>query len=1583
MGFQGQHVPEALDLLPGTSNYLIGTDPSTWRTNIRAYARVRTRGIYPGIDLTYYSTDGKLEYDFLVHPGADPHCIEVALNGAEAARVDEAGDLIVSLPTGELRWRKPHAYQEEKGARRPVEARFVLSTPARLRFHLGRYDPALPLVIDPVLAYATFLGGAQADQADAVAADSTGNIYVAGLTSSADFPAQDAFQPSRASRGSDAFVAKLNAQGNALVYCTYLGGGDEDRAAGVAVDAAGNAYVSGTTRSSDFPRKNPLQSRPGGSTDVFLAKFNAAGSLLFSTTLGGGGSDSVAALALDAAGNSYLTGTTYSSDFPVRNALQAAYGGDGDAFITKVNAAGTALVYSTYLGGGKRMGVPPATDRANAIAVDTSGNAYITGEAFSSDFPTANAMIGDRNQYSMAEAFVLKLNAAGSAATYSTFLAHASWSAGSKIAVDASGSVYVSGASASSASWSCGMLGDCGVSTSGRSVWLRKLNPQGAEVFTRPADYQRGLVVDGAGNLHGIGAAGSVFKLNSAGDLLADLRISTAECWAIAVDASGNAVIAGVTASAGFPVKDGLQPEYAGGGDAFVARISWTGGSTDCSLSCSARAPLGLAIVGEEGEYSSSAVVSSCRVGASVEWDFGDQTPRRSTAVATHAYTAPGSYTWTLTANASGAQPCRRTGQIEVISRPSVTGGVVNAASYAGGGVAPGELLTIFGGALGPAALTKAGLTPDGQHFPTTLAGVRVLFDEQPAPLIYVSSSQISAIAPFSLAGKHSTQLSVEYRGIRSNTRSLRVDEAVPGVFTMDASGTGQGAILNQDGSFNLAANPATPGSVIVLYGTGAGQTKPPGEDGKITGGELPTPVLPVSVRIGGVPAEVVYAGAAPGMVAGVLQVNARIPPGVTSTATASHVQAYGELPLSFEPNQGQFDTAVRFGSRGAGYGLFLTGSAAVMVFPGRGARAGGTRAPVVLRMTLPGATPSSEWEGIDRLPGISNYFVGAVPATWRTNIPNFARVRVKQVYPGVDLVYYGTRGRLEYDFTVQPGADPGQIEIAFEGAGHARLDEHGDLLLHTAAGEVRWGRPSVYQESDGRRLPVAAAYALKNGRRVGFKLARYRPDLPLVIDPVLAYSLALGGHADAGMGVAVDASGNAYVVGRASNYDRFLTVNPLPNVAGPGFVVKLNPTGNAVLYSTFLGAAVANGIAIDGQGNAYVTGETYGNGNSFPLVRPLRACAGREDRPKPEAFVLKLGSAGNELIYSTCLGGSEYDVGNGIAVDPAGNAYVAGRTVSRDFPIANALQPDYRARNDQTTRSGTAFLAKLNSSGSALVYSTYLSASLMNRTYPGLAPRTDPDFGADATSVSADASGNAYVVGEASRYDPGDLSLDGFPRRISENEGFLVKLDPAGSRLLYTSELYLMKRATSVALDAEGNVYLSDNLAFVIKVSPQGPVRWSKRLPGGISGVTVPYGIAVDRAGNVYVAGNTSSKDFPVVNPVQSAYGGTSGADSYHQGDGFVVKLDSSGSAFLYSTFLGGGDPDAAHAIAVDGDGNAYVTGYTYSQNFPNTTSMGGSGAWVAKISSAETKGGPVYVELFVGSAASKPVTVQIDGSR
>ena len=658
---------------------------------------------------------------------------------------------------------------------------------------------------------------------------------------------------------------------------------------------------------------------------------------------------------------------------------------------------------------------------------------------------------------------------------------------------------------------------------------------------------------------------------------------------------------------------------------------------------------------------------------------------------------------------------------------------------------------------------------------------------------------------------------------------------------------------------------------------------------------------------------------------------------------TNSIAAAYGKLARTFERNEGQTDSAVRFLSRGADYDVYLTGDGAVLSL--------GRTKQSVIGLSLRGADSAAVARGRERLPGASNYFIGADPAGWHTNIANYRSVEYSDVYPGVDMRYYSRARQLEYDFTVAKGADPNAIELDLSGARRVTQRADGALVLRTAGGAVVQQAPVAYQVVDGKRRAVASSYTLRradHGYRVGFRLGDYDHARPLVIDPViLAYSTYLGGTGvDEGYAVTTDASGNAFISGETRSSDFPVTGQGFDISQNGGqdvFVAKMNQAGTGLLYATYIGGGnseIGYSIAVDSAGNAYISGSTSSAVfPSFPVTN-FSADTGFNGGTL-DGFVTKLNPTGSALVYSSFLGGSSNDTAYDIAVDSGGNAYVTGGTNSTDFPVTSgAFQTSFQGGGGQ----GDAFVTKFSPTGNAFTYSTYLGGG-----------------GSDvAKSLAVDSAGNAHVTGYTESGLSGSAQIPttagAYDTTFSQYQDvFVSDLNSTGTGLVYST--YIGGSASSnyvnaIALDSAGNAYITGYTyannwpttagafdttfngfadVYVTKLNSTGTALTYSTFLGGVD-FEQAYGIAVDGAGNAHVAGYTQSAAFPVTGGAPStAFSGSS--------DAFVTRFNPAGTALVYSTFLGGSGSDLALGIALDNGGNAYVTGDTYSTNYPTTS--------------------------------------------
>lgn len=608
-----------------------------------------------------------------------------------------------------------------------------------------------------------------------------------------------------------------------------------------------------------------------------------------------------------------------------------------------------------------------------------------------------------------------------------------------------------------------------------------------------------------------------------------------------------------------------------------------------------------------------------------------------------------------------------------------------------------------------------------------------------------------------------------------------------------------------------------------------------------------------------------------------------------------------------FERNAGQFDPAVRFAADGRGYRLFLTDEEAVFVTTGRS----------VVRMRLRGAQ-RPPLEGEDAAPARANYLRG--PRTsWHTDVPRFAQVRSRGVYAGIDRVFHCGPAGLEYDFVVQPGADPASIVLEFEGA-TPKITEAGALALDTPEGTLIQRLPLAYQDSGGRRETIAATYVVE-GRTVRIRTADYDRARPLVIDPLIDYSTYLGGSdQDYAMAVAVDPRGSAYVVGRTCSVD-FPVVSALQPLAFAcdAFVAKLDPTGTTLVYSTYIGGSAddgAEGVALGRNGEAFVVGLTFSK--DFPVSHALQPTY----HGGGDGFVLELDPSGASLLYSTYLGGRGYDNAAAVAVDRLGQAHVVGTTESSSFPTVRPAQGTFGGGIDD------AFVAKLSASGGALLYSTYLGGTASDEAF---SVAIDNDL--RAWVAGGTWSGNFPLRTPYQAFNAG--ARDAFVTGLSAAGGIVYStyLGGIGEDAAYGIAMDTSARPVVVGATASANFPLASPLqaglaggrdAFVARLDTVG-LEFSTYLGGAQD--DWGYAVAIDAGGAIHVAGTTSSASFPTVSAVQ-AFGGTS--------DAFVAALDPTGTALIRSTFLGGADADGGRGLALDPAAREYVVGYTLSTGFP-----------------------------------------------
>ena len=656
----------------------------------------------------------------------------------------------------------------------------------------------------------------------------------------------------------------------------------------------------------------------------------------------------------------------------------------------------------------------------------------------------------------------------------------------------------------------------------------------------------------------------------------------------------------------------------------------------------------------------------------------------------------------------------------------------------------------------------------------------------------------------------------------------------------------------------------------------------------------------------------------------------------------------YGDIPLLFEPNQGQLSGDVQFLSRVPGFTVLLRDQE--VEFMASGEQSGSN--PSIVRMQFIASRFVEKPIALDRQQGVTNYMKGNSPSAWLTQIPNFSRVAYMGVYPGVDVFFYGDHRQLEHDFVISPGADYHQIRVRLEGAQRLALRADGSLALATSAGDLIFKAPQIYQYKNGRKVAIAGRYFLRVPNEFGFELGKYDHTRPLVIDPVLAYSTYLAGsNADIGTAITVDQAGSAYVTGYTFSPD-FPVQNPEQGTCSNScsapdvFVTKFNPTGSALIYSTYVGGSSYDqgySIAVDSQGNALVVGST--SSYDFPQKNGLTVVLGTNTH----GFAFSLNAAGSAFNFSTYLGGIGSDLATGVVADPAGNVYVSGYTSSPNFP----LTPGNQIGPPPNTYSNDVFLTKLAPSG-GLLSSTLIGGSSSNfqgtfgyTTFP--------------VSVAVNPQGQASLAGNA---------LDGFPTTAGSFQpnypgtgnptGFVALLNGSGSAFL--SATYLggtgADFSSGVATNAQGNVYITGSTsstdfpttpgAFQTTNSGNGEAAFLSEMDPSLSrlifssyigsttqngyGNSYATGIALDAQGDTYITGYTNAPSFPLVNALLGTL------PQNNSNAAFLSVVNPSGSALTFSTFLSGSVAASGAGVALDSSANPYITGYTFDPDFPTT---------------------------------------------
>jgi uncharacterized protein (TIGR03437 family) len=831
----------------GISSYFIGRDEKDWHTGIPHYGRVRYKNVYAGIDLVYYATGRDIEYDFVLKPGADPNQIKLAYN--KPVQIDSNGDLLVAS----LKQHRPKVFQNGREI-----VCYYLVRGERVKLALADYDRSQPLTVDPVLEFSTYLGGPAYDVSNALQLDGSGNILLAGTTRAPAAPGVNPFQQT-SGLSQVAIVLKMTPTASAVVWFAAIGGTGGDSAYSIAVDRGGAAYVTGQTSSTDFPVTNAVQTTFGGGfQDAFAAKVSSQGSLIYATYLGGSSNETGWGIAVDNSGIACIVGTTASHDFPLSRPLFSEYVAPS-GFVAKLSPSGKEFVFSTFLGG------KTGQSRGQAVAMDSTGAAYVTGWTSADDFPIKNGFQSTRHGQN---AFVTKLAADGGAILSSTFLGGSQFDYGYAIAIDPSGNIYLAGQT-SSTDFPLKNAFQPSFGGGYSDVFLAELNATADRLLYATyiggsgADFPGQVAVDGNGHVYLCGWTGSSdFPLNSSlqaygGGLYDTFVLELAPAtnslvfstylggngddrgFAMSLDPTGSVYMSGVTTSSDFPVKNAFQQVFGGGfGDMFVAKIT-----PFAPVPAPVVTLISPAVV-PAGSGDTTIIIAGSGFQNAAVAELADGSLRLPTTLVNtntlHAdfakalLASPTTYSLVV-ANPQSApsNPVMFT----VSARATQITAVVNAASFATGPVAPGEIVTIFGSNLDP----------------------NVTFDFVPATMVYSSATQVNVTVPY---------------GVTGPTTSVQSGSSAP--FKLDVAPSAPGIFAAASAADNI----------LTLYATGCGV---------LTNDDLPRCALPVSVTVNDQPATVLYAGIAPGLVQGANQINIQLPDGITTSDKLTIVLTAGD----------------------------------------------------------------------------------------------------------------------------------------------------------------------------------------------------------------------------------------------------------------------------------------------------------------------------------------------------------------------------------------------------------------------------------------------------------------------------------------------------------------------------------------------------------------------------------------------------------------------------------------------------------------------------------------------------------------
>ncbi len=1404
MNFEGanQVVPSRGSLATHKSNYFLG-DRGTF-TDVASTDSVVYHELWSGIDLKYLATSSGAKYEFIVQPGADPNDVRFSYSNYDSLMVSH---LSISVKCDE-RLFYDNGLVVKQGEQ-VINAEFIELEGGLIGVQVGEYDPDQTLIIDP-LVYSTYFGGSDGDYITSVFSDGYGNVYAAGGTWSADFALVNPLDDTYSGTSSDGFIFKLNDIGNEILYSTYFGGSGSDVVSKIELDDSGSIYITGWTSSSDFPTQNAYQSSKAGSNDFYVLKLVPDGSaIVFSTYVGGSASDLgyEGTGTIDSSGNVYVSGRTHSTDFPIVNGYDSSQNGGSDCVVFKLASNGASLVFSTYIGG-------TGDDQIEGIAVDSEGNVYATGHTTSLDFPMMNPY--DDTLDGSPSAFVFKMSSTGSSLLYSTYFGGSSDSRGYSITVDSSFCAYVTGETHSTDIPLVNPYRDTYVNTEG---FLVKFNPAGNEILYSTyvggssGDHPKSVALDGLGNII-VGGEGDSTDIPLVDNV--DTYTFGAELWIIRLNPDGDTVTFST-------------PMGGSHGETFYQVIADNFGNIiGCGVTYSDDFPLFNAIDSyKETGTISEPVLFKIQLWLDIDADgmhdfweasngFNNSDPSDAlidsdgdTLINLHEYTN-GTNPWSADSDSDN--------------------------------LGDADEIILYGTDPNSADTDFDTMTDDWE----VLNGTNPLVDDATSD---PDSDLLSNLEEY--------------------------------LNSLDP--------LNNDTDFDLM-----PDGWEIFYGLNASlddATNDPDSDTLTNLQEYQYGINPFESDSDfddiSDAEEIFVHGTDP----------ANSDSDLDTLTDFDEIFTYGTNPLNNDSDSDIMDDAWELF-----YGLDPLNS-----------------------------TDASDDPDADGYTNLEEYYNGWNPLL--DDSDNDGMPDDWEVTYGLNATWAGDASLDndnddlsnldEYLNNCNPLNNDSDSDLMYDGwevvngllplSDDAGLDPDTDTLTNLEEFLAGSNPHSEDSDFDG----------LSDADEVRFFFSDPQDSASPALDNHPVYSTFLGGSgADYAESIVVDESCNMYAVGYTFSSD-FPVFNPFDSTASGDydiFAVKFDASGQILLYATYIGGIdydIAYSAAVDKMGLLTIGGET--RSSDFPLVNEIDATY-----QNTESYLLKLNATGNGLIFSTFIGGSSWDTIHKLTIDGNGTIYATGQTDSSDFPVVNAYDETWNGLSDS-------FVVKLSANGSSLEYSTFLGGS----------------SGENGLAIAVDLEHNIIVSGVTTSED--FPIQNGYDSTFSgDTDIYVTKLSFNGSTIIFSTYLGGSSDDTprSMGTSLDGKIYVTGYTysvdfplvnainsvrrgytdAFISCFEPLGNLSVATLIGG--SDRDTAFSLKLDSTGNIYIAGETRSSDFPMMNPYDSTKSGTY--------DGFCLKLNNTCNGILYSTYFGGTSDEHIRDMDIDHYGRAYITGSVDSSSFP-----------------------------------------------